>query len=288
MRAPCGRIGPVASSQLLNSRISAREVSRDLRRSDRWSRQNVLLSLVVAVVAWRTSFIAAKTAGERVGGLARLLPAGQGRVRDPGPRLSHVRLERHLQAEVPGVAAPGKPIDTEVRAVAQYSTAAQRQCERQDEGGVLALEVVVDTGFQVERAQLGERADAAVHTGDPRVTADVPLATHADADDRRHQVLVEAQVGSASIVVLVPAAIEAVVPAGEGLPHRRLAHRADGGERVQRSFGGLGQRGSGTGERNGQREKESWLARTHRESPFGRTGSGKADARRFGLSERGR
>ncbi len=68
MRAPRGRSGSVAASQLLNSRISAREVSRDLRRSDLWSRQNMVLRVVACRAAFRTSAIAAATSGARLAG----------------------------------------------------------------------------------------------------------------------------------------------------------------------------------------------------------------------------
>ena len=84
------------------------------------------------------------------------------------PRLAHVRLERDLQPEVPGVAAAGQPVDAQVRAVAEDAAAAQGHGEREDERGVVALEVVVDAGLEEEPAQLGERADAAVHAGDAR------------------------------------------------------------------------------------------------------------------------
>ena len=82
--------------------------------------------------------------------------------------LAHVRLERDLQTEVPGVAAAGQPVDAQVGPVAEDAAAAQGHGEREDERRVLALEVVVDAGLEEEPAQLGERADAAVHTGERR------------------------------------------------------------------------------------------------------------------------
>jgi hypothetical protein len=76
----------------------------------------------------------------------------------------------------------------------------------------------------VERAQLGERPEAPVHSRDAGVAADVPLAAHSHADDRRQEVLVDADEGAAS-VLLVVGAVEPVVPAQERLPDGRLAQR---------------------------------------------------------------
>ena len=101
-RSPCARpagaAGPVASSQLLNSRISAREVSRDFRRSDLWSRQNMRVEVMACRAAFRTSRHRRRRPREP----GSRAPAASCRAEAPTsvaprPRLAHVRLERDLQ-----------------------------------------------------------------------------------------------------------------------------------------------------------------------------------------------
>ena len=183
----------------------------------------------------------------------RRLPPGHVDLGVAEARLAHVRLERDLQAEVPGVPAPGEPVDAELGAVAEDPPAAQRHGEREDERGVLALEVVVDSHLQEERAQLRERPDAAVHAGEAGVAPEVGLAARPDPDDRGHQVLVDADERPAPGEVLVPAAVEPEVAPDERLPHERLPQRARRDERVRRGRRGLGTSARRTGdERAGQ------------------------------------
>ena len=152
-------------------------------------------------------------------------------------RLAHVRLERDLKPEVPGVAAAGQPVDAQLGSVAEDAAAAQGHGEREDERCVLALEIVVDAGLEEEPAQLGERADASVHAGEAAVAAEVRLSARPDADDRRQEILVDADEGRPAGASLLLALVETVIPADEGLPHRGLSHRADRREGIRRRRG---------------------------------------------------
>ena len=77
MRRPRGRSASIWPIWDLKSRISAREVSRDFRRSDLWSRQNIALRVVACRAAFLTSPIAATTGGARAGA-AGFVPRGSG------------------------------------------------------------------------------------------------------------------------------------------------------------------------------------------------------------------
>ena len=141
----------------MNSRISAREVSRDFRRSDLWSRQNIAFRIVASRAAFRTSAIAATTGGASVGA-AGFLPRGSAASVWRGRVFPMCGSSGSCTPKFQELPRPGEPVDAEVRAVAEDSAAPQRQREREDERGVVVLEVVVDAGLQVEPAQLEQRA----------------------------------------------------------------------------------------------------------------------------------
>ena len=219
MRTPRGRSASVWSIQVLNSRISAREVSSDFRRSDLWSRQNIAFRSVTWRVALRTSAIAAFTSALSAG--RRLLRAGKGVSVTRGRVLPMFGSSGTCRPKFHELPRPGSQSARTCVPWPQDAAAPQRHGERQDERSVLALDVVVDAGLQVERAQLEQRARRRSRRRAPSSRPGIPRRSR---PCRRSTASgpVDAEVRPASALRVVPGAVEAVEAARERLPHRRL------------------------------------------------------------------